>query len=98
MTALNIAGGIQMRRGAAAALSIEPPRGAAVLETWPVVAVRSRRLGVMVALLFEMAGRGWAPITSLLPSGVIAFRFMDEGDMNIDPLVRRVENLRSSCQ
>jgi hypothetical protein len=34
----------------------------------------------------------------LLPSGVIAFRFMDEGDMNIDPLVRRVENLRSSCQ
>lgn len=32
-----------------------------------------------------------------LPSGVIVFRFMDEDDMNIDPLVRRVEKVRSSC-
>jgi CubicO group peptidase (beta-lactamase class C family) len=33
-----------------------------------------------------------------LPSGVIVFRFMDEDDMNIDPLVRSVERVRSSCQ
>jgi CubicO group peptidase (beta-lactamase class C family) len=33
-----------------------------------------------------------------LPSGVIVFRFMDEDDMNIDSLVRSVENVRSSCQ
>jgi CubicO group peptidase (beta-lactamase class C family) len=32
-----------------------------------------------------------------LPSGVIVFRFMDEDDMNIDPLVRLVDKLRSSC-
>jgi hypothetical protein len=32
-----------------------------------------------------------------LPSGVIVFRFMDEDDMNIDPLVRSVEKVRSSC-
>jgi hypothetical protein len=32
-----------------------------------------------------------------LPSGLIVFRFMDEDDMNIDPLVRSVEKVRSSC-
>lgn len=32
-----------------------------------------------------------------LPSGVIVFRFMDEDDMDIDTLVRRVERVRSSC-
>jgi hypothetical protein len=32
-----------------------------------------------------------------LPSGVILFRFMDEDDTTIDPLVRSVANVPSSC-
>jgi len=33
----------------------------------------------------------------LLPSGALVFRFMDEFDMDIAPLVRAVERVRSSC-
>lgn len=33
-----------------------------------------------------------------LPSGAIIFRFLDEHDLNIDPLIRRVENVETSCQ
>jgi CubicO group peptidase (beta-lactamase class C family) len=33
-----------------------------------------------------------------LPSGAIIFRFLDEHDLNIDPLIRRVENIETSCQ
>ena len=32
-----------------------------------------------------------------LPSGTILFRFFDEHDLNIDRLIKRVEQLRSSC-
>ena len=32
-----------------------------------------------------------------LPSGAITFRFMDEDDMDFIPLLRRVEQVRSSC-
>ncbi len=32
-----------------------------------------------------------------LPSGAIIFRFLDEHDLNIDKLIRAVENIRSSC-
>jgi len=32
-----------------------------------------------------------------LPSDVILFRFLDEHDLNIDRLIRRIERLRSSC-
>ena len=32
-----------------------------------------------------------------LPSGAIIFRFLDEHDLNIDNLIKRVEKLRSSC-
>lgn len=34
----------------------------------------------------------------LLPSGALVFRFMDEFDMDIVPLVRAVERVRSSCR
>ncbi len=33
-----------------------------------------------------------------LPSGAIIFRFLDEHDLNIDRLIKRVENIKSSCQ
>lgn len=33
-----------------------------------------------------------------LPSGAIVFRFMDEDDMDIEALVRGVEQVRSSCE
>lgn len=33
-----------------------------------------------------------------LPSKAIIFRFLDEHDLNIDPLIKAVENLKSSCQ
>ena len=33
-----------------------------------------------------------------LPSKAIIFRFLDEHDLNIDKLIKRVERLRSSCQ
>lgn len=33
-----------------------------------------------------------------LPSKVIIFRFLDEHDLNIDKLIKRVENIKSSCQ
>ena len=33
-----------------------------------------------------------------LPSEVIIFRFLDEHDLNIDKLIKRVEKLKSSCQ
>lgn len=33
-----------------------------------------------------------------LPSGAIIFRFLDEHDLNIDQLIRRVEKLESSCK
>ncbi len=33
-----------------------------------------------------------------LPSGAILFRFLDEHDLNIDLLIRRVEQLESSCR
>jgi CubicO group peptidase (beta-lactamase class C family) len=33
-----------------------------------------------------------------LPSGAIIFRFLDEHDLNIDPLIKRVERLKPSCQ
>lgn len=32
-----------------------------------------------------------------LPSGAIIFRFLDEGDLDIDKLIKGVENIRSSC-
>ncbi len=32
-----------------------------------------------------------------LPSGAIIFRFLDEGDLNIDELIQYVENVSSSC-
>jgi CubicO group peptidase (beta-lactamase class C family) len=33
-----------------------------------------------------------------LPSGLIIFRFLDEHDLNIAPLIKSVENLKSSCE
>ena len=33
-----------------------------------------------------------------LPSKVIIFRFLDEHDLNIDKLIKGVENIKSSCQ
>ncbi len=33
-----------------------------------------------------------------LPSGIILFRFMDEHDLNIDPLIQAVERRASSCR
>ncbi|TPE42407.1 serine hydrolase domain-containing protein [Pontibacter mangrovi] len=33
-----------------------------------------------------------------LPSKVIIFRFLDEHDLDIDELIKRVENLKSSCR
>jgi hypothetical protein len=33
-----------------------------------------------------------------LPSEVLLFRFLDEHDLNIDKLIKRVEKLKSSCQ
>ena len=32
-----------------------------------------------------------------LPSGAVLFRFYDEHDLNIDPLIKAVEGIRSSC-
>ena len=32
-----------------------------------------------------------------LPSGAILFRFLDEHDLNIDELIRRLESIKSSC-
>ena len=32
-----------------------------------------------------------------LPSGAIIFRFLDEHDLNIDKLIKRVENIKPSC-
>ncbi|MEO0899685.1 MAG: serine hydrolase [Bacteroidota bacterium] len=33
-----------------------------------------------------------------LPSGTVIFRFLDEHDLNIDKLIKSVEEIRSSCQ
>ena len=33
-----------------------------------------------------------------LPSGIILFRFLDEHDLDIDKLIKRVENIESSCR
>jgi len=44
-----------------------------------------------------MAGHG-ANYVAFLPSNVILIRFMDEMDRDFDPLVRAVEEIRTSCK
>lgn len=58
---------------------------------------RTLRVGGCAVDVAYMQGHGGNHVL-LLPSGVIVFRFSDEHDEDIAPLVRRVERIRSSCE
>lgn len=49
---------------------------------------------VLTASYMEGHGGNYAV---LLPSGVVAMRFMDRNDYNITPLVQAAESVKSSC-
>jgi CubicO group peptidase (beta-lactamase class C family) len=58
---------------------------------------RTVRVGLCQVQVTFMEGMGGNHVL-FLPSGAIAFRFMDEFDMDTAPLIRAVEGVRSSCR